>query len=379
MAHLVEHLGDRFEFFIAALDRDLTSKVPYANVRRNAWNRVGKANVFYSSRFSMRRAVRLIRQSAPDILYLNSFFWRSTVKVLILRRLGALPAIPVIVGPHGEFSAGALQLKAARKRAFISAARILGLYQNVLFHASTVWEERDIRKALGRGCNIHVASELPPLALPETHEIRKKPEKLAGQLRLVFLSRITPKKNLRFAIEMLGAVPGDVRLDLYGPIEDPIYWHECVQEIRSLPFPDRVRYHGPIPHQRVFDTLSRYHFFLLPTLGENFGYAIIEALLAGCPVLISDTTPWRNLFENHVGWDLPLDQPDCWKTVLRQAAAMDQAMYSSYSNAAREFAVEWTRSPERELQTLELFRKSLETYPLRVSGAAERHTPRMQM
>ena len=49
---------------------------------------------------------------------------------------------------------------------------------------------------------------------------------------------------------------------------------------------------------------------ILPTQGENHGYVIQEALLSGCPVLISDRTPWRGLAALGVGADLPLEQPE---------------------------------------------------------------------
>ena len=56
----------------------------------------------------------------------------------------------------------------------------------------------------------------------------------------------------------------------------------------------------------------------LPTAGENFGHAIQEALAAGCPVLISDRTRWRDLAPKGVGWDLPLSAPDRFVAVLRE-------------------------------------------------------------
>ena len=46
---------------------------------------------------------------------------------------------------------------------------------------------------------------------------------------------------------------------------------------------------------------------ILPTLGENFGHVIVEAWTAGCPVLVSDRTPWRQLASHGVGWDVALD------------------------------------------------------------------------
>ena len=361
IANMVERIGDRFEFMIAALDRDFMSNTPYSSIERNAWNRVGKASVFYASQLSRRNIVRLIRESAPDILYLNSFFWRSTVKTLILRRLRRIPDIPVVLAPHGEFSDGALQLKAWKKRAYIAVARVVNLCRNVTWHASTAWEEKEIKDTVGHGCCVHIAPELAPLSPPENAETSPRPNKSTGQLRLVFLSRITPKKNLLQALKIVRTVPGDIALDIFGPIEDQSYWRECLREIYNQPRKNRVRYCGMVPHAKVWETLSRYQMFFLPTLGENFGYAILEALTVGCPVVISDRTPWRNLAAQRVGWDVPLDKPECWEAALREAVAMDNATYASFSAAAREFARAWMNSPDLERQAVALFERALES------------------
>jgi glycosyltransferase involved in cell wall biosynthesis len=57
---------------------------------------------------------------------------------------------------------------------------------------------------------------------------------------------------------------------------------------------------------------------LFPTLGENYGHVICEALNAGCPVLISNQTPWRNLQEKGVGWDFPLEEEERFTATLQQ-------------------------------------------------------------
>ena len=64
---------------------------------------------------------------------------------------------------------------------------------------------------------------------------------------------------------------------------------------------------GEVKHEKLHALLHEYDVMLLPTLGENFGHAIIEALDAGLPVVISDRTPWRNLEQAGVGADLPLE------------------------------------------------------------------------
>ena len=57
------------------------------------------------------------------------------------------------------------------------------------------------------------------------------------------------------------------------------------------------------------ESLAKNDLFFFPAHGENYGHVIAEAMAAGCPVLISDQTAWRNLEEKGAGWDLPLDAP----------------------------------------------------------------------
>jgi glycosyltransferase involved in cell wall biosynthesis len=104
----------------------------------------------------------------------------------------------------------------------------------------------------------------------------------------------------------------------------------------------------------VPSTLQQYHFFYLPTWGENFGHAIAEALNAATPVIISDKTPWQNLHEQHAGWDLPLDSHS-FTTVLQQCLLMDHTSYLAYCNGAYQLA--WTKfqDPEKLNAQYQLF------------------------
>ena len=118
--------------------------------------------------------------------------------------------------------------------------------------------------------------------------------KRTGQLRPVFLSRISPMKNLLFALKVLQGVSGDVCFDIYGPVEDLAYWKQSEEIIETLPPTVKVRYMGMVNHEEVWDVFAQHDLLFLPTFGENFCHVIREALSAGCPVLISDQTPWRS-------------------------------------------------------------------------------------
>jgi glycosyltransferase involved in cell wall biosynthesis len=115
----------------------------------------------------------------------------------------------------------------------------------------------------------------------------------------------------------------------------------------------------------VQQKFSQYHFFLFPTLSENFGHAIAESLSAGCPVIISDATPWRDLARRNVGWDLPLAERDLWLRVLQQCTDLDDESYRAMSTACENFFREWARSPAIREENVELFRRALAQSPVK--------------
>lgn len=103
----------------------------------------------------------------------------------------------------------------------------------------------------------------------------------------------------------------------------------------------KVNYRGEVEHEKLHTLLHEYDVMLLPTLGENFGHAIIEALDAGLPVVISDRTPWRNLEQAGVGADLPLEHEEAFLRVLARYQAMNESDMASTRAACQRYVVEW--------------------------------------
>jgi glycosyltransferase involved in cell wall biosynthesis len=154
-------------------------------------------------------------------------------------------------------------------------------------------------------------------------------------LRVCFLSRISPMKNLDYALRVLSEVRVPVQFSIYGPIEDPPYWAVCEKLRATLPPHIEAAYKGPVDHLEVVSTLARHDLFLFPTRGENFGHVIHEALRAGLPLLIGDQTPWRRLAEKGVGWDLPLDDQRAFARRIEEVAGWSQLECDRVSTTAR--------------------------------------------
>lgn len=308
IGNMVEALGDEFDFRIVTSDRDFLDVAPYPGITSDAWMCVGKARVFYVSpeRRSLLTSARLIRETPHDVLYLNSLFDPLyTLLPLLSQKLAGSHRTPVVIAPRGEFSPGALGLKRWKKEPFLAIAQIVGLYRNVLWHASTDDEAQLIRRKFGGAARIANARNLPPMSIQQQTTCEGVDP--SGPLRIVFLSRISRKKNLDYALRILAKTPIPIHFDIWGTLEDPVYWKQCQDQIQALPGNVAAHYRGLADHSKVSNILAGYDLFFLPTRGENYGHVIAEAFSAGTPVLLSDQTPWRNLHHEGVGWDLPLE------------------------------------------------------------------------
>ncbi len=319
VANIVAHLSGEYEFKIITADRDIGDAVPYDEVPINSWTDLSGVSVFYCSprEMSLMRLARLINSTPHDILYLNSFFSKTVSVIPILaHRFGLLCEKPIVLAPRGEFSSGALALKRHKKTMYIKFSKALGLHRKVYWQASSEFEKEDIQRAMGADQDrIWIASDLPASISASVQSSFKNE---GNALKIVFLSRISAKKNLGYALERLSKLDIQVVFNIYGPAEDATYWRDCEAQISTLPPNIQVLYHGTVLPEDVPSIMASHDLFFLPTRGENYGHVIAEALSVGTPVLISDATPWRDLAKQGLGADLPLHDPSGFNMYIEQ-------------------------------------------------------------
>lgn len=337
LSNMIAILGGEFSFSVICLDRDLGDKITYVSIDKNTWNQQDQAQVFYIERglSGVRKLVTILSNCNFDVIYLNSFlsFQFSILPLLILKIFSYKNLI--VLGPRGEFSLGALGIKPFKKRIFIACSNAFGFYKNVIWHASTEYEAEDIRRVMGGGALIRTAIDLAMTG----GNIEFVSRNDGSALRIIFISRISPMKNLLGALSLLRFVRQEVRFDVYGPTEDEAYWAECRNAAAALPTNVVFRYCGALQPSEVALTLAKYDLFLFPTFGENYGHVIAEALSAGLPILISDTTPWRDLEKKKLGWDIPLDQSDRFIACIEECFAKSVDEYDKWRREIRQWAV----------------------------------------
>jgi len=294
IANFVEYLGDEFDIRIICRDRDFLDYAPYQNIRVDEWNEIGKAKVFYASKksTSFLGIKKLLSGISYDILYLNSFFsFTFSILILLIRRLGIIKIKPCVIAPRGEFSKAALKLKKYKKKFYLSIVKYLNLYNNLHWQVSSEFELLDISKNLGKiAKNINI---VPDLVFHKKFTQINLAKRKSGPLRIIFLSRITPMKNLDFLLKVLKNITTPLELGIFGPKVDKKYWKYCKELISKLPSYIIVHISDEISPNKVQEIFGKYDLFAFPTRGENFGHVISESLFAGTPVLLSDKTKWK--------------------------------------------------------------------------------------
>jgi glycosyltransferase involved in cell wall biosynthesis len=244
-----------------------------------------------------------------------------SIPALLLCRLGVARRSRVCHTPHGIFMDVIMSAGAAKKKLFCRLTDVFGLYRNVTHLAGSPGEETDIRRRHRRSQNVRMVSQFVEASANQP-VARDKP---AGRLNIAFVGRVTEQKNLIFALDTLRRLPFASQLDIFGEVGDSPYAQRCIAMSKAPDSRCRVTFCGTLAKDALFARLPHYDLLLHPTLGENFGHSIVEALAKGVPVLISDNSPWTDVADSHAGWSLPLSQQAAFIDRLREVHDMGDA------------------------------------------------------
>lgn len=325
--NLVDYLGKEYNFKILTCDRDHGDERMYPNIKVNDWNEVGNANVYYVPPKGFKMSLIKELANKCDLVYCCGCFNDYAINTLLLKRLNMIK-VPVIVAAMGLFSPMEFRLKYEKKKLFTTLFNLTGMFKKIYWSATSDMEIDEIKQQVWTSDNFFIAEDLPR-KVDKTQIVK---EKESGKLKVVWISRIAPKKNLKQAIQILHKVKGDIEFTIYGPKHVIEYWEECEEELNKLPSNVKWCWRGNVESENVVKTLKEHHVFLFPTLGENYGHVIQEALSAGCPVILSDQTPWKDLEENQVGFICRLGEEEKFIEAINSYVYLDKEKFKKVSN-----------------------------------------------
>lgn len=173
------------------------------------------------------------------------------------------------------------------------------------------------KKAIHRAAHIHATAQMeadnikelgfsnPISIIPNGINLSevKEVKTIYGTKKMVFLSRIHPKKGIELLLEAWRNT--DTKgwtLEIAGNGE-AVYIETLTQSAKDL---ENVHFIGPQYGEAKWDFLRSADVMVLPTYSENFGIVVAEALAVGVPVITTKGTPWEDLERHKCGWWIEL-------------------------------------------------------------------------
>ena len=238
--------------------------------------------------------------------------------------------------PHGMLLDATFAKHKIRKKTVCLLLKWTFLGKYLTHVVSSELEKQDVLEKIGHNQSVILIQQ------PAEVDSRFRPTSFRGRtlgspLRICSIGRICRQKNLIFILETLRQIEFNIVLNIYGDIEDRVYFKSCVEFLRQLPNQIQVNFCGQLSRNNLLAEVANNDLMFLPTLGENHGHAILEALALGCPVLISNLCPWIDVTAKGAGWSYDLNDRKNFAAALRTAyhsgpdwAKMRQAAFNYF-------------------------------------------------
>jgi glycosyltransferase involved in cell wall biosynthesis len=335
--NLISKFKDDFNLYVFTSNLDSGENLDLPKDELDTWLIRDEYKIYYSSNNSLfkKKYNDIFSICSFDVIYLNSIFsFNYSLRCLMYFRNNKNK---IILAPRGMLAPGALSIKPIKKKLFLFLFKLLKLHKKVLWHATSDLEYSNIKLSFKTDTlRIQLVPNLSNFI--DVNLIVK--EKKEYELNIFYVSRIVSNKNLLFAISSLDLVDSKYKVvfTIIGPVEDYNYWNLCQNKIKALNKNIEVVFLGSLKPKKITEILKDQHVLLFPTLHENFGHVIMESWESGCPVIISDKTPWRNLSLQKLGFDINLNLIEDFVSAIEKFSIMNKDEYSVWSESSLSFS-----------------------------------------
>ncbi|MBI5663322.1 MAG: glycosyltransferase [Ignavibacterium album] len=205
-----------------------------------------------------------------------------------------------IITLHGMLRPWALEQSKIKKKIALLLYQNMDIKSASCLHATSKLEAYEIRRL---GINNPIA------IIPNGINIVDYPVRIdsipKSEKTILYLSRIFSHKGLEFLIEAWSLIQKSNRRDWRLVIAgngDSKYINQLNHLISKKKLEGEIIFEGPKYGLDKIITYQQADLFVLPTLGENFGMVVAEALASGLPVITTKGAPWEELIIHKAGW-----------------------------------------------------------------------------
>lgn len=226
--------------------------------------------------------------------------------------------IPYVINPRGDMETARMNYNKLKKIKKMFAWKLYSQndVENAACIITTSQQELEGVRKLG--------VKTPIAIIPNGIELNAFPKEVVhkhGDKKvLLFLSRINPIKGLEFLLEAWSKLPSyllsEWELHIAGNSDPKDYIYSLKEKVKKLSIQDTVKFIGPITGEAKLQKYQNSNLFVLPTLNENFGNVVAEAMMCECPVITTTNAPWSCLNEDECGWWIDLSIENLQKLLL---------------------------------------------------------------
>ncbi|MCU0388524.1 MAG: glycosyltransferase [Chitinophagaceae bacterium] len=204
--------------------------------------------------------------------------------------------IPYLVSPHGELAEWMINHKPLRKMIFGAIFQKKMLLNASLVHALTIHEKQSIEQFSGQKSKISIIPNGLNASRFMNGVERPHPKKY-----VLFLGRIQKVKGCKELLQGYSQWEGRHEYDLVfvGPYEDKGYMGNLQKWIIANNLSSKVHFKGLVTGQLKQAFLHYASLFVLPSFSEGFPVSVLEAMQAGCPLIISENTRINDLMKEN--------------------------------------------------------------------------------
>lgn len=247
---------------------------------------------------------RFLHDEKPDIVHINGIWSPQNWG---FQKIALQLGIKVILSPHGMLEPWIMAQNPWKKKLGLFVYQKKAIKKAECLHATAQMEDDNI-KALGFQKPIYIIPNGVDLK-----DITRTKEKY-GTKKIVFLSRIHPKKGIEILLEAWrNCYTEGWTLEIAG-IGEEDYMSSLIGSVEDL---ENVRFVGAQYGEEKWDFLRSADAMVLPTHSENFGIVVAEALAVGVPVITTQGTPWEDLEIYKCGWWIDLSVHNLEDTLVK--------------------------------------------------------------
>ena len=342
--------SDYVDIFIVCKNHDIGQKVKYKEPTKK-WIKKDKYSVMYLEDVDYNEPYLYHIFDSFPIIFSCGIYEKHSRMIAKYTKSESFQSQKVYIAPMGQLDTGALHIKFFKKCLFLMYAKLTKFFDKIRWSATSQEEAKRIRRFFRKAKIVKATDEVTYV----------KPKQIAtnhtpGSLRAIFLSRISKKKNLLYAIEILKMIKDtEIYFDVYGFPEDLKYLSKCkISAKKKCPKNIHINFFGAIKKQDVIDKISEYDVFLFPTKSENFGHVIYESLCAGTVPVISDKTPWR-LINKKLCISIPLKKRKEFVNEIESLSKLSSEKMLSIKQECTSFAKKYFENQRKTSGYREIF------------------------